>query len=270
MFLSLASIFLYLTATVLLGARLIYPGLSENNGVRIALVGTTVSGTILHGLVLHQLILTGAGLDLGVSNAASLVAWGIVLVLLFGAIARPIANLGILVLPLAAITIAFALRYPGEQLLSKDVPLGVEMHVVVSILAASVLTIAAFQSAFLAFQERSLRQKRLRKVLRILPPLQLQESIFFQLIGVGFFLLSLSLASGMAFIEDMFAQHLAHKTILSLLAWAVFAVLLWGRWRFGWRGRKVIRWGFIGFLALMLAYFGSKLVLEIILGRAWY
>ena len=71
------------------------------------------------------------------------------------------------------------------------------------------------------------------------------------------------------FVQHMFAQHLAHKTVLSITAWAVFAVLLWGRWRFGWRGRTAIRWSLGGFVILALAYFGSKLVLEVLLGRHW-
>lgn len=65
----------------------------------------------------------------------------------------------------------------------------------------------------------------------------------------------------------MFAQHLVHKTVLGIIAWLVFAVLLWGRWRFGWRGRTAIRWTLSGAVTLMLAYFGSKLVLELLLHR---
>nr|VFK57999.1 MAG: ABC-type uncharacterized transport system, permease component [Candidatus Kentron sp. TUN]VFK67048.1 MAG: ABC-type uncharacterized transport system, permease component [Candidatus Kentron sp. TUN] len=270
-FFSLSSIFLYLVATVLLGLRLISKkALWKSNRIRLGLVGTAVSGAVLHSVTLYQIVLTSNGLNLGFFTVASLVAWGIVLVLLVGTIARPIANLGVLVLPLAAAMVATALIYPGQHILSKGTGLGVEIHIVISILAASVLTIAAFQSVFLALQERSLRRKQLGKILGIFPPLRTQESILFQLIGFGLLLLSLSLVSGMTFLNDIFAQHLAHKTILSLLAWVVFAVLLWGRWRFGWRGRKVIRWSLMGFLMLMLAYFGSKLVLEIILDRAWY
>ena len=86
-------------------------------------------------------------------------------------------------------------------------------------------------------------------------------------IGVGFILLSVSLITGFIYLEDMFAQHLVHKTVLSIVAWIAFAVLLWGRYRFGWRGRKAIRWTLVGFAVLMLAYFGSKAVIELILHR---
>jgi len=68
-------------------------------------------------------------------------------------------------------------------------------------------------------------------------------------------------------LQDMFAQHLVHKTILSISAWLVFVTLIWGRWRYGWRGRMAIRWTLSGLFTLLLAYFGSKLVLELILNR---
>ncbi|MCB1564805.1 MAG: cytochrome c biogenesis protein CcsA, partial [Xanthomonadales bacterium] len=64
-----------------------------------------------------------------------------------------------------------------------------------------------------------------------------------------------------------FAQHLVHKTVLSLLAWAAFGVLLFGRWRFGWRGKRAVRWTLLAMLLLLLAFFGSKFVLEVILQR---
>jgi len=85
------------------------------------------------------------------------------------------------------------------------------------------------------------------------------------MIGLGFILLTLALLSGFMFLQDMFAQRLAHKTILSILAWLVFGTLLWGRFRFGWRGQKALIWTLVGFVVLMLAYFGSKFVIEVIL-----
>jgi ABC-type uncharacterized transport system permease subunit len=90
------------------------------------------------------------------------------------------------------------------------------------------------------------------------------ETLLFRIIALGYILLSLSLLSGVTYIDDIFAQHLVHKTVLSFAAWVVFAILLWGRWRFGWRGRTAVRWTLSGFGVLMLAYFGSKLVLEFI------
>ena len=116
-------------------------------------------------------------------------------------------------------------------------------------------------------QDNHLRNKRPGGFIRALPPMQTMESLLFQLIGLGLAILTLSLVSGVFYLEDMFAQHLVHKTILSMTAWVVFATLLWGRWKFGWRGRIAIRWTLSGFFVLLLAYVGSKWVLEIMLGR---
>jgi ABC-type uncharacterized transport system permease subunit len=93
------------------------------------------------------------------------------------------------------------------------------------------------------------------------------ENLLFQLLGSGFALLTLSLGTGFIFLDNLFAQHLAHKTVLSILAWLVFAMVLAGRIRYGWRGQVAIRWTLGGFVSLMLAYFGSKMVMEWILKR---
>ncbi|MGD9407447.1 MAG: cytochrome c biogenesis protein CcsA, partial [Gammaproteobacteria bacterium] len=71
------------------------------------------------------------------------------------------------------------------------------------------------------------------------------------------------------FVDNVFAQHLVHKTVLSIIALLVFGVLLLGRWRFGWRGRKAIHWTLVGYGLLVLGYFGSRFVLEVLLQRQW-
>jgi ABC-type uncharacterized transport system permease subunit len=98
-----------------------------------------------------------------------------------------------------------------------------------------------------------------------LPPLNTMERVLFELIWAGMALLSVSIISGLIFIDNMFAQHLAHKTVLSFVAWGVLAVLLTGRYRFGWRGMRAVKWTLWGCGFLPLAYFGSKFVLEILL-----
>jgi ABC-type uncharacterized transport system permease subunit len=87
------------------------------------------------------------------------------------------------------------------------------------------------------------------------------------MLATGIVFLTVSLTSGFIFIENLFAQHLVHKTVLSILAWIIFTGLLIGRSRYGWRGQTAIQWTLIGFILLLLAYFGSKLVLELILHR---
>jgi ABC-type uncharacterized transport system permease subunit len=225
---------------------------------------------VLHGVLLYSGVVTDAGLHLGFFGAASLVAWVAALLLVIGAMRRPLDNLGLLVLPLAALLILPSVIWPDTRSVSAERNLGTEVHVLVSVLAFALLTIAACQSVLLAYQEHRLSQKRPGGLMRILPPLKIQEELLFQLIALGFFLLTLSLATGVAFVADMLAQHLAHKTVLSAIAWLIFAVLLWGRWRYGWRGRTAVRLSLAGFIVLGLAYFGSKLVLEVILERHWF
>jgi len=264
-----ASIACYLAAAALLGLRLA----SREGGTTTArggLAGLVLAGVALHAVVLYQGIVTDAGLALGLANAASLVAWAVAVFLLLVAVAHPVADLGVFVLPLAAASVVAGLAAPGGRVLAPDLGVGLQTHIVISVVAYSVLTIAALQALVLAFQDSRLRARRPAGLLSRLPPLQSQETLLFRLIGVGFFLLSLSLVSGIVFVEDLLAQHLVHKTALSVTAWVVFAVLLWGRWRHGWRGRTAIAWSLGGFASLMLAYFGAKFVLEQILGRAWY
>ncbi len=256
------SVVAYLVCTLLLGKQLTpAPG---NRSV----AGLVVLALALHSVVLYQDIITEQGLDLGFFNAASLMTWVVALLLLITTLARPVLTLGIFVWPLAAMSLLLTMVF-GRQSHAVDISLGVQTHIVVSIVAYGVLTIAACQAIALAIQDRSLRARKTHRFVNLLPPLQTQESILFQLLGIGFFLLSLSLVSGVMFVEDMFAQHLVHKTVLAFVAWLVFGVLLWGRWASGWRGRTAIRWSLTGFGLLLLAYFGAKLVLEIILGRVW-
>lgn len=143
----------------------------------------------------------------------------------------------------------------------------IRLHVVIALSAYSVLAIAALQALVVAWQEHELRRKRLPPSLRLLPPLSAMETLLFQFIVAGFALLTLTVLSGALFIEDWMAQHLVHKTVLTVVAWVVFGVLVYGRWRFGWRGRTAVRWTLSGMGVLLLAFFGSKFVLQFLLGR---
>jgi ABC-type uncharacterized transport system permease subunit len=222
---------------------------------------------ILHALALFSLYTTG-GLNFSFLGALSTVAWLIAAIVLLAALFKPIDKLGLVVFPLAAVILLLKLLVPEEPHLVRDHSWPMAAHILASVLAYSFLNIAAIQAVLLAVQDWCLRRRHAGGILvRSLPPLQTMEALLFQLIGAGFVLLSVSLITGFLFLENMFAQHLAHKTVLSILAWCVFAVLLFGRVRSGWRGQIAIRWTLGGFLSLMLAYFGSKMVLEWILGR---
>lgn len=230
-------------------------------------LGAALLAVLLHAFVLQRLMLTPAGMDLSFFRVASLLVWLASVLVLLASLRRPVENLGIGVYPLAGLSLLLVGFSPAETDPIQGASTGLEWHILLSLFAYSVLTIAALQAGLLYVQHRHLHNKHPGGFIRALPPLQTMESMLFQMIGLGFVLLSAALISGFVALEDMFAQHLVHKTVLSIIAWIVFGTLLWGRWQFGWRGRIAIRWAVGGFLVLMIAYFGSKVVLEFILSR---
>ncbi|MBA2492226.1 MAG: cytochrome c biogenesis protein CcsA [Gammaproteobacteria bacterium] len=223
---------------------------------------------LLHGIAIYLRIMTPSGINLAFFHALAMVALLVSAIVWLTAIQRPLENLAFIVLPIAAICLALDQAMPDHFVIAAPADSALQIHILISLLAYSLLSIAALQAMVLAVQERRLHSRRPGGLIRMLPPLQWMEHLLFQLIGAGFVLLTLALITGFVFLEDIFAQHLVHKTILSIIAWILFATLLIGRWRFGWRGRTAIGWTLGGIVALMLAYFGSKLVLELILHRA--
>jgi len=263
--LTLTAVILYLGAALAIGARLarrVADGTTQQ-----AALAAAWTGALVHGVLVWRETWTAEGLNLALFNAASLITWLMTLMLLLAVLRRPLASLGILVFPIAAVAVVLAALFGIAE--APRVPIGapLDVHVLLSVAAYSVLGLATAQAVVLAVQEHHLRSRQLGGFLRMLPPLQSMESLLFQLLAYGFVLLSLALATGWAFVDDLFAQSLVHKTTLTVLAWAIFGVLLIGRWSAGWRGQTAIRWTLGGFATLGLGYFGSKLVLELILGR---
>ena len=248
----------FLTSNRLLGEQ--STKLSKNLPLIIGFVAL-----FFHSIIIYQSTILMEGFNLGVFNAFSLVSFSIVAILLFSALSKPVENLGIILLPLAAITIILQLRYPGILLLDSNARWGLKIHVLISIIAYSLLTLASVQSILLAIIDKQLHDRKPGRFVRAMPTLETMQALLFEMISVGFILLTAALLSGFFYLENMFAQHLVHKTVLSIVSWVVFATLLWGRFKFGWRGRVAIHWTLWGFASLMLAYFGSKIVLEILL-----
>lgn len=218
---------------------------------------------LVQSFVLQQLVYQPLGLNLGFPVAVALVTWVIVIQILFSACFRRIESLGIVMFPLAGLAGILASLTESGQLLSVSNP-AIKGHIMLSIVAYSLVSLAAIQSGLLAYQDTAIRRHQPGGFVRLLPPLNSMESLLFQLLGFAFLFLSASLLSGLFFLEDMFAQRVAHKTILSIIAWIILGTLLFGRFRYGWRGKRAIRWTLFSFGFLMLAYFGSKLVLEYI------
>jgi ABC-type uncharacterized transport system permease subunit len=258
------AIITYLTTGLLIALRLLNSRINALLPRILALV-LGFFGALLHAIPHYTNLVSSSGFNMGIFNAFSLIAWTVVLLLLISSLTKPVENLGIVIMPMAALAIGLEQQFQTVHILTDEFPTGLTFHILVSMLAYSLFSLASVQAGLLAIQDHHLRQRHPGGFIRALPPLQTMESLLFELISVGFVLLTLALLSGFAFLDNMFEQHLAHKTILSISAWVVFGTLLWGRYRFGWRGQKALTWTLSGFVVLMLAYFGTKVVLELIL-----
>lgn len=258
---SIPAIILYLISGGLLIQRLKSSSTSAKS--RILLLALIAS--LLHLYTSYQVSFTDKGTDIGFFSILSLVGWLVGFLLIVSALRRPVECLGIIVFPFAAASLGLTELFNQPVYLTIELATGLELHILMSILAYSMLSIAVVQAILLSIQERHLHNKHPGGFIRALPPLETMESLLFSMIGLGFIVLTISLASGLFYLEDILAQHLVHKTVLSFGAWLLFGILLWGRYQFGWRGRTAIRWTISGFVLLMLAYFGSKFVIELVL-----
>ncbi len=236
---------------------------SRNLGV-LLLAGLALLDHVFNAiLAIH----TPEGYDFGFFRVASLFSWVMSLIVVLASLKKPVANLFLLLFPLTIISILCSTFLPSYYHPRTDLTGGVALHSVLGILAFSLLTIAAIQALVVAWLNRELKQHHFSNTLRHMPPLQSMEELLFDIIKAGFVALLAVIVSGFVFMDDMFAQHLAHKTLLTIISFAVWGILLWGRRRFGWRGKVALRWILGGFVVLILAYFGSKFVLEILLNR---
>ena len=144
-----------------------------------------------------------------------------------------------------------------------------KLHLALAMIAYGLFVIALLHATLMALAERQLHRKG-AVAFPSLPPLLTLETLLFRMLGVAFVFLTLTLITGIAFSEEIFGRALRfdHKTVFAVLSWLIFAALLAGRWRYGWRGRTAVRWTLSGFVMLLLAYVGSRFVLEVLLGRS--
>ncbi len=263
--LAVASFVLYGLATAEL-VRALRQGESQRNRLGVSLGALAM---LAHLYLVMGAILTPSGLDLGFFNALSLAACVMALLIVVLTLVQPVENLGIALFPLAALALLgqVGLSQANGGATLADTSPGLDLHVLVSVSAHAVLGLAALQGLVLGLQHRLLHDHRPMPALRGLPALSVMEKLLFHMIAIGFALLTVALASGLIYLEDMFAQHLVHKTVLTIAAWVVFGVLLGGHYIAGWRGPTAVKLTVGAFVLLVLGYFGSKLVLELILSR---
>ena len=233
----------------------------ENVVVPVALV--------LHGMLLYRRVVVPDGLDLGVANAVSMLVWLTVIIYWLGGLAfqgltailglmSPIALLAVL---LQAVPMRHVVTYGGDPLFT--------LHFAIAMLAYSLFIVATVHAVVMLAEEKWLHRGVLPPFLKSLPPLLEMEALLFRILLAAFVLLTLTVVSGVFFSEQLFGKPLtfSQKTVFAIISWFIFGGLLAGHYFRGWRGRKAVHWTLAGFTALLLAYVGSKVVLELILKR---
>ena len=219
--------------------------------------------TAYHAWVIWQ---TPGGADMHFFAALSLVGLGMAGLTSLAAVRGQLAALALIVYPVAALLLLGYHLYGHAP--SPALGWRLETHAWLALLAYATLTLVALLALMLRIQEKALRTRQASTWSRRLPPLNELETLLFRSLGAGFILLSLTLVTGVLFVDDLLAQKLVHKTVLSVLSWIVFGVLLLGRWRWGWRGKKAVRLVLIASVLLLLAFFGSKAAIELVFGQA--
>jgi ABC-type uncharacterized transport system permease subunit len=230
---------------------------------------------LLHGalLALGLLGLQAQGARFGFGPAVSVTAWLVLTVYAIESRLYPQLHSRRALAGLGAMAVLLGLLFPGAAL-AQQASLWLPLHWALGI-ASYGLFAAAVVHAWL--MTRSEAQMRLGAVGSSDPahqvgvPLMTLERLMFAFVLAGFVLLSGTLLVGWLFSESLYGAGVAwkwsHKTIFSVLSWLAFALLLWGRWQWGWRGKRAVRMLYAGAALLLLAYVGSRFVLELILHR---
>lgn len=231
--------------------------------------GLLLGALLLHALSLRLDIFDGGTLRFGFAIALSVMLWLAIALYWIESFYARMEGLQVLGLPAAAAAVALPALFSEHHVLANAGSPGFRLHFLMAMLAYSLFTLAALHALLMAAAERRLHRGRITPLLAGLPPLLTMEALLFRLIHVAFILLTLTLVSGIFFSESLFGKALTfnHKTVFAILSWLIFAALLVGRHLRGWRGRLALRWTLAGFAALLLAYVGSRFVLEVILGR---
>lgn len=230
-------------------------------------------GLVLHGWLLYKGMFIGdktlPGINFDFAKSLSLVFWMTVLIYWITDIRQTFNSLQALVLPPAAFFVLLqGSMHQFNVLPYVDQPLFI-LHLVIALVAYSLFTFAALHAMLMGAAERVLHKKSALIKLPEFPPLISMETLLFRVITLGFLLLSLTLLSGMLFSDQIFHKPMTfnHKNFFTVLSWLVYGSLLVGRYAYGWRGRMAIRWSLAGFFLLLLAYTGSKFVLQFLIHK---
>jgi ABC-type uncharacterized transport system permease subunit len=227
-------------------------------------------GLVLHAMLVYRGIVTAEGLDLGVANAISLIVWLTVLIYWLAGLAFPgLASILGMMAPVALLAVVFQAIIPTHHFVTYAGSPLFTLHFAIAMLAYSLFIVATVHAVVMLAEEKWLHRGVMPPFLRTLPPLLEMEALLFRILFAAFVLLTFTVVSGVFFSEQLFGKPLTftHKTVFGILSWLVFGGLLAGHYLRGWRGRTAVMWTLTGFMMLMFAYVGSKVVLELLLKR---
>lgn len=224
---------------------------------------------VVHAVTIVRTVFTPEGIDLSFPQALSLVAWLTVVVALLSGLLGKLPAVGGVILPVAAICALAPLATGAPHRFAYAGDTWAAIHIAVALIGYALFTVAALQALLLTGLEKRLHSGAERPETDGTVPLLTLERFLFQLVGAGFVLLTLTIASGLVFSEEVFGKPVTftHKSVFSVLGWITFGILLFGRWRYGWRGRPALYWILAGTALLVLGYLGSKFVSQVVLGR---
>ncbi|MDR3098439.1 MAG: cytochrome c biogenesis protein CcsA [Paraburkholderia sp.] len=241
-----------------------------------------------HGVLLHMTIFPAHEMVFGFAFALSAMFWLGAGIYWIESFFFALDGLRLLLLPLAAVASILPLVFGGVRVLPYAAAPMFKLHFVIANIAYGLFAIAALHAVLMLAVERRLHALKgagfqrnggnagthrgggwLSNWIETLPPLLTMEKLLFRLIGAGFVLLTATLVSGIVFSEQLIDRPLSldHKTVFAILSWLMFGSLLTARKISGWRGRAALRWVIASFVALLLAYVGSRFVFEVLLHR---
>ena len=225
----------------------------------------------LHTWLVYDMLLAPGELRFGFGQALSMMLWLAVIIYWVESRFLEVEGMQAPILALAAVCVPLPALFPGLASPSSAIAHSTELrlHLALAMIAYGLFTIAALHALLMTLMERRLHGGALVGPLAALPPLLTMERLLFRVLIAGFAFLTLTLVTGMVFSETLFgrAMRFDHKTVFAFASWIIFAALLAGRHLYGWRGRTALRWTLAGFAALLLAYVGSRFVIEVILRR---
>lgn len=250
-------------------SRWLKPDLQSMQGLQPWERSALALALVVHAWVLREQIFPAEAMHFGFGSALSVMCWLALVFYWIESFNARLEGLQSLALPLAAGASALPAFWPAQHIVQNASNIAFRLHFLLAMLAYSLFTLAALHAVLMSIAERRLHSARLTRSLIALPPLLTMETLLFRLVLIAFVLLTLTLGSGIVFSEELFGRALPfnHKTIFAFLSWLIFGILLLGRRFRGWRGRVALRWTMGGFIVLLLAYVGTRFVLDL-LGRS--